>query len=171
MVLGAVRAHDIDAEAHALSVQPGGRARIDALGRLLAQGKVQVRASPLGGWSPDFSVFRRPASILSSPPDRRLVPPEPDSEAARALVLRPAQTVGLVGSHAFGGDGAGLGPLFSVQVDGLAADRLLQAFEAIWVRSHDVTPALSSLFRRALRWSAVPRLHGSKSVDTLNRLG
>lgn len=172
VVLGAVRAHDLDAEAHALSALPGGRVRIAALADLLISGRTQVRAAPLGGWSPDFSVFHRrsPVRVVSEGRPAR----QAGQEAVTNDLLRKARPVGpigLVGSHAFGGEGAGSGPLMAIGVSGDDALRLLQAFEEIWARSHDVTPALSALFRRALRWSEVPRIQPPESVDTINRLG
>lgn len=149
IVLGELRAEALDAEAHSLAVGASGRSRLRRLARLVGGGRVEVRAAPLAGWSPDFSIF-------------------PGASGRGAA---------MVGSHAFGRGGGLDGPVQAVVLRGGGElDRLGEAFSAIWARAHEVTPAIETVLRRALRWSSVPRVAerpgapgGTRHVDRAPR--
>lgn len=131
VLLGEVRAEVIDAEAHALALRPVGRERVRILARLLQEGRTWIRAAPLGGWSPDYSVFRRASNSTA-----------------------------LVGSHAFGRGIETGRPVMAVRMTGDDVAALASEFDRAWSRAHDVTGAVEVMLRRALRWSTVHREPG-----------
>lgn len=129
LLLAEVRAVALDAEAHALVLRPRSAQRLALLTGLLDAGIVQVRASPLGGWSPDFSVFR-------------------DPEGPRAVLL---------GFHAFERPHPFPGPAFGARFGRPEAAVAALRFERLWSHAHDVAPALHTLLHRARRWSRLPQ--------------
>ncbi len=68
VLVAELNALSLDTEARVLSRLPN---RADALGdleRRLESGRLEVRSAPLGGWSPDFTVFyqsARPFAVLT----------------------------------------------------------------------------------------------------------
>lgn len=123
LLLAEVRADVLDAEARTALNDPG-RATVlrHLIGRLRA-GDVEVRAAPLGGWSPDFTVFHG----RDEGPGHALVGPH--------WLERPYPLRGPAWAALHGPDGARL-----------AARR----FEQLWAGAHDVSPALGRLLGRAL---------------------
>lgn len=98
----------------------GDTARISALlllKSLLDVGKIQVRSAPLGGWAPDFSVFR-------------------DHEGPFAT---------LVGVHSFLRPSPFPGPLFVSEHGVDSAAKAGSRFQEIWERSHDVGDAIRDM--------------------------
>ena len=57
VLVAELNAIQLDGEARAIHADPRKAPRADLLQRLLESGRLEVRAAPLGGWSPDFSVF------------------------------------------------------------------------------------------------------------------
>jgi hypothetical protein len=111
----------LDAEARALQSDAKRAPHAEMLRRLLEAGTLEVRSSPLAGWSPDFSVF----AGASGP------------------------TAVLLGFHAFERPyphrGPALAALHGVNAARLAARR----HEEIWERAHDVGPAIWSILSKA----------------------
>ncbi|MDT8342313.1 MAG: hypothetical protein RQ751_12435 [Longimicrobiales bacterium] len=120
LVLAELRAVELDAEAHALLARAGARGRLAVFGRLLEEGVLKVRVAPLGGWSPDFTVFSDPGG-------------------AHAV---------LVGFHAFEQPHPFPGPALGAHFGPAQARAALSRFREIWARGHDVAPAVRSVFRR-----------------------
>ena len=60
VLVAEVNAIRLTAEARGLSADPRRGDRLDMLSHLLESGRLEVRAAPLAGWSPDFTVFRAP---------------------------------------------------------------------------------------------------------------
>ena len=58
VVLAMLDAITLDLEASAVMLRPDRRETLRVITGLLATGIIEVRAAPLAGWAPDFSVFR-----------------------------------------------------------------------------------------------------------------
>lgn len=129
LLLREVRAARLDAEARALALRPDAADRLARLDAWVAADRVRIRAAPLGGWAPDFSVFH-------------------DAEGPRSVLL---------GNHAFGHGEVGDGPVFSALFGRTEAGRAAARFDEIWANGHDVTPALQAVLRRARRRGPVGR--------------
>jgi len=128
LVLAQVRAAALDAEAHALMARPDARRRLEIILRLMADGRMRVRVAPLGGWSPDFTVFA-------------------DARGPRSVLL---------GFHQFERTHPYPGPTLGVQFGRRGALLAHRRFHDIWNRSHDVLPAVQSILARAHRWGGLP---------------
>lgn len=116
----------LDAEAHAVCARPEAAAALARLMALLEAGRISLRSAPLGGWSPDFSVFH-------------------DAAGPR---------VALVGPHRFDAAGPLQGPLL-VSVHGRAgAARVALRFDGLWERGHDVRGPVGGILERARREAA-----------------
>ena len=57
VLLAELNALQLDAEAVAVQADPRRAPRVAVLRSMLESGRLEVRAAPLGGWSPDFTVF------------------------------------------------------------------------------------------------------------------
>jgi len=120
LLLAEVSAARLDAEVNAVILQPEGRDMVRALGQMLAAGGIEVRAAPLGGWSPDFSIFR-------------------DSGDPYAVLLGP---------HCFERPFPYRGPAFTSLHDGRAASLASRRFAELWAGSHDITAAVMRILVR-----------------------
>jgi hypothetical protein len=111
----------LDAEARAIQTDPKRAPNAEMLRKLLEAGKLEVRSSPLAGWSPDFTVFSGPAGPMAV----------------------------LLGFHAFERPYPHRGPALGV-VHGRAAARIAAGrHEEIWECAHDVGPAVWSILSKA----------------------
>ncbi|MGE0159512.1 MAG: hypothetical protein AB7T31_08855 [Gemmatimonadales bacterium] len=111
----------LDAEARAVQADPRRAPNAEMLRRLLEAGTLEVRSSPLAGWSPDFSVFAGTGG----------------------------PTAVLVGFHSFERPYPHRGPALAA-LHGPAAARLASHRHAeIWDRAHDVGPAIWSILSKA----------------------
>lgn len=123
VLLAQVNATTLSAEAHGMLLGPRRGRTLRHLTDLLDQGVVQVRAAPLGGWSPDYTVFRGP-------------------EGARAVLL---------GLHwlerPFPHRGPALAGLHGPRGARLAGRR----FDESWAQAHDIRPAIQGILQRARR--------------------
>ncbi len=122
VLLAEVRAPTLDAEAHEALLDPARAVTVRRLLDELGRGRLLVRAAPLGGWSPDFSVFHR-----AQRPDGALFGPH--------WLERPYPY---------------RGPAWAVEVGASDAARAALRFDELWARSHDVTEALRRLLERAV---------------------
>lgn len=121
VLVAELNALHLDAEARVLLTQPRRAHSVRLLAELLEGGVLEVRSAPLGGWSPDFTVFG-------------------DAEGPTAV---------LTGFHWFDRPYPHRGPALN-SLHGPAGARLAQRRHAeLWERAHDVGPAVWSLLARA----------------------
>jgi hypothetical protein len=121
LLLAEVMAPRLDAEAHAALRDPVRAVTLRHLIDELRRGRVEVRSAPLGGWSPDFSIFH-------------------DGSGPRA---------GLLGAHWLERPFPYRGPAWGVVLDREEARRAADRFRELWARAYDVSPALNGLLARA----------------------
>ena len=119
-------------EADRLAEHPRARERVQALAGLLEAGRLQVRSAPLGGWSPDFSIF---------------VPRETPGPAAST----PLWPTLMVGPHWMERPYPHRGPALTSIHRGTDASRALARFEELWSVAHDVSSAVTGTLRSALQ--------------------
>lgn len=121
LLLRELNAVTLDAEAHSLLTDRSRSGPLLRLSRLLEEEVIEVRASPLGGWSPNFSVFA-------------------DESGPQAVLL---------GAHWFQRPFPHQGPAFA-SLHG-AEDAALAAarFETAWEHAHEVRPAVRNILQRA----------------------
>jgi hypothetical protein len=143
LVLAQVSAYALDAEAHALVARSGARARLGLFIRLMEEGRMKIRVAPLGGWSPDFSVFT-------------------DSRGPRAVLL---------GFHQFERTHPLPGPALGARFGRRGALLACRRFEDIWARAYDVLPAVRTILARAYGSGCAPTNPAPRAVDTLRALG
>lgn len=107
----------LEAEARSLQVAPQRSANLALWLNMLDEGQLAVRAAPLAGWSPDFSVF----SGADGP-----------------------HTV-LLGTHWFGRPYPKVGPALGALHTGDAAALAARRHAELWARAHDVDPAVRGI--------------------------
>jgi hypothetical protein len=119
----------LEAEANALAHQRRRAPNLRLLAHLLEDGRLQVRSAPLGGWSPDFTVFA-------------------DGTGAQWV---------LTGFHAFERPYPHRGPALA-SLHGPEAARLAAArHQELWDAAHDVGPTVWTLLSRAGRLTGMGR--------------
>lgn len=121
VVLAEMNALTLDAEARTLARLPRRADVLRGLARRLEAGTLEVRAAPLGGWSPDFTVF---------------------SDDSGPLAV-------LSGYHWFERPYPHRGPALAALHLGDAARLALRRHREVWGHAHDVGPALWTLLARA----------------------
>lgn len=123
VVIAELNALTLDSEARLIQADPRRSPRVPLLRELLESERLEVRSAPLGGWSPDFSVFS-------------------DDTGPVAVVT---------GFHCFERPyphrGPALAGLHFEDAARLAADRHAE----LWERAHDVGPAVWSILSKAER--------------------
>lgn len=123
VLLSELNALRLEAEAHALTHMHRRAPSFRLLTELLEGGVLEVRSAPLGGWSPDFTVFShdtQPCWVLS-------------------------------GFHAFERPYPHRGPALA-SLHGEDAARLARRrYDELWAQGHDVGPTLWTLLSRAHR--------------------
>lgn len=143
LVLAQVSASALDAEAHALVARSGARSRLGLFLRLMDEGRMKIRVAPLGGWSPDFSVFT-------------------DARGPRSVLL---------GFHQFERIHPLPGPALGVRLGRQDALLACHRFEDIWARAYDVLPAVRTILARAYGFGDARSEMPGRAVDTLRALG
>lgn len=131
VVVAELNALQLDAEARAIHADPRRAPRVDVLREMLEAGRLEIRSAPLGGWSPDFTVFSRaegPIAVLS-------------------------------GVHWFERPYPHRGPALATLHHGDAARLAARRHEELWERAHDVGPAVWSILSKARQ--AARRMAGS----------
>lgn len=121
VLVAELNALTLDAEARLLRSDPRRAYRIDLYRRLLESGRLEVRSAPLGGWSPDFSVFA-------------------DADGATAV---------LIGFHWFERPYPHRGPAFASVHHAAAARLAADRHAELWDGAHDVGPAVWSILSKA----------------------
>lgn len=134
VLLTGVNALTLRSEAEAALSDPVKASNLRNLVRLMEEEIIEVRSSPLAGWAPDFSIFRRSGAPWSV----------------------------LVGLHWFARPFPHGGPALASIHGGEAARRTSGRFERIWRGGHDIGPAILKILQEADRRSprhaaALPR--------------
>jgi hypothetical protein len=111
----------LDGEARALACEPRRAANVALLLDMLEAGRITLRSAPLGGWSPDFTVFTR-ASL---------------------------PTWVMTGFHWFERPYPHRGPALASVHGGDAARLAAKRFDELWTSAHDVGPAVWTILARA----------------------
>ena len=128
VLVAEVNAQTVEGEAYALAIDPSKRENLTRILHLLQAGVMEIRSAPLGGWSPDFTVF---------------------SEETGPHSL-------LVGIHWFHRPFPFRGPAWTARFGPAEAARAQARFRELWEGAHDIGPAIRRLMERtALR--APPR--------------
>lgn len=113
----------LDAEARLIRADPRRASRVSLFRGLLESGRLEVRSAPLGGWSPDFTVFSHaggPHAVLS-------------------------------GKHWFERPYPHRGPAIATVHFHDAARRAARRHAEVWDAAHDVGPAVWSILSKADR--------------------
>ena len=119
----------LDAEARAMRAEPRRAANVNLLLDMMEAGRLEVRSAPLGGWSPDYTVF---------------------SEGG-------TPSAALTGFHWFERPYPHRGPALASLHGGDAARLALRRFDELWEDAHDVGPAVWSILARAVDRAAAGR--------------
>ena len=131
----------LDAEAKAIQTDAKRAPNAERLRQLLESGILEVRSSPLAGWSPDFTVFT-------------------GSEGPSAVLL---------GFHAFERPYPHRGPALASLHGPVAARLAARRHEEIWDRAHDVGPAVWSILSKARSRARSTAIAPSESAGTAGR--
>lgn len=118
-----VNALTLDAEARLIQADPGQASRVGLYRNMLESGRLEVRSAPLGGWSPDFTVFsgaRGPTAVLC-------------------------------GKHWFQRPHPHRGPALASLHFGRAARLAARRHGEVWDAAHDVGTAIWSILSKAER--------------------
>jgi len=113
----------LDAEARLIQADSRRGARVGLFRSLLESGRLEVRSAPLGGWSPDFTVFS-------------------EAKGPRAV---------LAGKHWFERPYPHRGPALATIHFGDAARCAARRHATLWEAAHDVGPAVWSILSKAER--------------------
>lgn len=117
-----------EVETHRALLDPRRESVLRLLIERLRAGDLLIRAAPLAGWSPDFTVFHRA------------------ERAPRALL----------GPHWLEPTPGRRGPRFAFLAKGADARRVARHFERVWSTAYDVGPAVARLLGGTL--AAIDRL-------------
>jgi len=129
VLVSEVNAQTVEGEAFALVMDPAKRDNLNLVLGLLQKGVMEIRSAPLGGWSPDFSVFS-------------------NHRGPRSLLL---------GLHWFHRPFPHRGPAWAALFGTEEAERARARFQAIWAEAHDIGPAVQRLMERTrIRGTSVP---------------
>jgi hypothetical protein len=104
--------------------------RVGLLRELLESGRLEVRSAPLGGWSPDFTVFSEPEGPVAV----------------------------LAGFHWFERPYPHRGPALGMLHFQDAARSAARRHAELWARAHDVGPAVWSILSKAERGVSLLRV-------------
>lgn len=113
----------LDAEARLIRADPRRASRVTLFRSLLESGRLEVRSAPLGGWSPDFTVFS-------------------DADGPHAVIA---------GRHWFERPHPHRGPAIATVHFEDAARLAARRHCELWDAAHDVGPAVWSILSKADR--------------------
>lgn len=122
LLVAELNAGTLEDEAYALSLDPARHRNLDQILGLLTERKLEIRSAPLGGWSPDFSVFWK-------------------EETPFALLL---------GLHWFQRPFPHRGPAWVCWFGPAEARQGAYRFEEIWRNAHEIGPAVERILRQAV---------------------
>ena len=120
LLVAEVNAQTVEGEAYALVMDPVKRENLARILDLLQKGKMEIRSAPLGGWTPDFTVFsedRGPHSLL-------------------------------IGLHWFHRPFPHRGPAWAASFGAEEAFRAHTRFQELWAGAHDIGPAHPRMLER-----------------------
>ena len=129
VIVAELNALTLDAEARIIHADPRRAHRVELYRRLLEDGRLEIRSAPLGGWSPDFTVFST-------------------SEGPAAVLL---------GFHWFERPYPHRGPALGMVHFADAARAAAKRHHELWDRAHDVGPAVWSILSKAERGARLAR--------------
>ena len=133
VLVAEMSALQLTAEARGLVNDPRRASRLEMLKRLLESERLELRAAPLAGWSPDFTVFSGPGG----------------------------PTAVLSGFHWFERPYPHRGPAFGSLHLEAAARRAAARHTELWDQAHDIGPAVWNILAKARGGSAPPAaVHG-----------
>ena len=141
VLVAEVNAQTVEGEAYALVMDPEKRENLTRVQNLLRTGIMEIRSAPLGGWSPDFTVFsgdQGPHSFL-------------------------------MGLHWFHRPFPHRGPAWAAIFGAPEALRGRARFRELWAGAHDIGPAVLRLMERTTVRGLKDRSQGP--VDTPNGPG
>ena len=130
VLVAEVNALQLDAEARVLTGQPRRAPNLLLLTDLLRAGRLEVRSAPLGGWSPDFTVFSTPEGPLAV----------------------------LAGFHWFERPYPHRGPALGSLHSGHGARVAARRHRQLWEEAHDIGPAVWSILARARARAGIRRV-------------
>ena len=120
----------LDAEARLIRSDARRAPRVALFRRLLQEGRLEIRSAPLGGWSPDFTVFA-------------------NAEGPHAV---------MTGFHWFERPYPHRGPALGAVHFGDAARLAARRHGEIWDRAHDVGSAVWNILSKAERGARLLRV-------------
>ena len=126
VVLGELDGQRLAAEAEGMALSARRSGTVQALLKLLMEDRLLVRAAPLGGWSPDFSLFHGKGS----------------------------PTTLLVGPHWMERPFPHRGPALASLHSGPEVTQVERRFEELWEAAHDVKAAVMRMLTEAARRGA-----------------
>ncbi len=120
VLVAEANAQAVEGEVYAMAVDPTKRANLQRVLGLLREDVLEIRSSPLGGWSPDFSVF-----LNGSDPHGVLV-----------------------GPHWFHRPFPHRGPAWAARFGAAEARRAARRFHELWTQAHDIGSAIHRLMEQ-----------------------
>ncbi len=120
VLVAEANAQTVEEESYALTMDPLKRENLTRVLGMLRTGILEIRSAPLGGWSPDFSIF----SGDSGPQNL------------------------LLGLHWFHRPFPHRGPAWAVRLGVEEARQAQIRFEGLWKEAHDIGPAIRKLIER-----------------------
>ncbi len=120
VLVAEVNAQTVEGEAYALVMDPVKRKNFARVLNLLQTGVMEIRSAPLGGWSPDFTVFS-------------------EDQGPHSL---------LMGLHWFHRPFPHRGPAWAARFGAKEASMAQARFKELWSEAHDIGPAILQLMER-----------------------
>ena len=143
VLVAEANAQTVEEESYALTMDPLKRENLNRVLGMLRTGILEIRSAPLGGWSPDFTVF---------------------SAGGNPHTL-------LLGDHWFHRPFPHRGPAWGASFGAEEAQKARTRFAEVWSGAHDIGPALRRLMERtsgrARPPGRSPRLYHSGSERSL----
>ena len=127
VLVAEMNALQLSAEARGLMNDPDRASRLSMIKNMLEAGRLEVRSAPLGGWSPDFTVF---------------------SEADGPVAV-------LMGFHWFERPYPHRGPALAALHGTTSARAAALRHLEVWEEAHDVGPAVWNILSRASRGTRI----------------
>jgi hypothetical protein len=130
ILVAEVNARTVEEEAYGLLMDPAKQHNLMTVLGLLEEGRMEIRSAPLGGWSPDFSVFS-------------------GDQGPHTLLL---------GLHWFRRPFPHRGPAWAARFGPEGARRAHLRFLELWEGAHDISPAVHRLIKRDPTPTTIPKM-------------